>query len=103
MKITKVRYYDFNKSGKGKYLSRCSVILDDQIVLHEIKIFEGRAGRYIVMPSRSVNPVNEEGIVNDNREDLFHPVDKNFFNYMLQSVLSGYEVFEESGSYVYIP
>lgn len=106
MKITKVRYYGVNSNSRNvegfSYLAKCSVVLDDVFILNEIKIFTGNdKNRYIIMPAK----YPDNGSVNkkSNVEDIFHPVDSSFFNYMVGVVLEGYKKYEKDGSREYNP
>lgn len=45
--ITEVK---FKKIEKGNYLGYASICISDLIVIKEIKLFEGKNGRYIIMP-----------------------------------------------------
>lgn len=45
--ITEVR---FKKIGKGNFLGYASVCISDSIVIKEIKLFDSKKGKYIVMP-----------------------------------------------------
>lgn len=104
MKITKVTYYDINKGENGSsFLSKCSVVLDDCMVLHDLKILNGKKGRYILMPSKKGDNLNKSPNVNNTRDDMFHPVDKRYFKYMSEIILKGYDYLISSGEHVYIP
>lgn len=83
MEITKVRFYDLG-DGSSSYLGKCSVVLSGVLVLHDIKLFDGQKGRYIVMPRKS--GVAEDGGVGD----VFHPVKSSFFAYMSSVILDAY-------------
>lgn len=50
MKITDVRVRKMEPEGKMKAI--VSVTLDDEFVIHDIKIIEGNNGLFIAMPSR---------------------------------------------------
>ena len=68
MNITDVRVRKISKEGKMKAV--VSVTIDDEFVVHDIKVIEGDKGLFIAMPSRrssdfltnyflySVSPVN---------------------------------------------
>lgn len=102
MKITKVTYYDVCLKRNSKFLSKCSVVLEDSIVLHDIKILEGKKGRYILMPTKyKANYFNDN--VNKSREDVFHPVNSQYFGYMCDTILKGFRIYEDKGIHVYIP
>ena len=50
MKITDVRIRKIAKEGKMKAI--VSITLDDEFVVHDIKVIEGEKGLFIAMPSR---------------------------------------------------
>ena len=50
MNITDVRVRKITKEGKMKAV--VSVTLDNEFVIHDIKVIEGDKGMFIAMPSR---------------------------------------------------
>lgn len=50
MNITDVRVRKISKEGKMKAV--VSVTIDDEFVVHDIKVIEGDKGLFIAMPSR---------------------------------------------------
>ena len=65
MNITDVRVRKVTKEGKMKAV--VSITIDDEFVVHDIKVIEGEKGLFIAMPSRKVrtgstaishNPIN---------------------------------------------
>ena len=50
MKITDVRVRKVAKEGKLKAV--VSITLDDEFVVHDIKVIEGEKGLFIAMPSK---------------------------------------------------
>ena len=53
MQITDVRVRKITKEGKMKAV--VSITLDDEFVVHDIKVIEGEKGLFIAMPSRKAN------------------------------------------------
>ena len=49
MKITDVRIRKVSKEGKMKAV--VSITIDDEFVVHDIKVIEGEKGLFIAMPS----------------------------------------------------
>lgn len=103
MEITKVRFYDIGIPSYKNFLSKCSVVFDDCVVLHDIRILSGEKGRYIIMPekfsSRNTCPHNK----NKEGEDVFHPVRQSYSSYMKEVILEGYSLYESKGFKTYIP
>ncbi|MCR4890876.1 MAG: septation regulator SpoVG [Lachnospiraceae bacterium] len=67
MNITDVRVRRITRTGKMRAL--VSITLDDQFVIHDIKVIEGERGLFIAMPSRRssdgefrdiAHPINSE-------------------------------------------
>ena len=50
MQITDVRIRKIEKEGKMKAV--VSITIDEEFVIHDIKIIEGEKGMFIAMPSR---------------------------------------------------
>ena len=67
MQITDVRVRKITKEGKMKAV--VSITLDDEFVVHDIKVIEGEKGLFIAMPSKKAT----DGEYRDNsstRENL---------------------------------
>ena len=52
MQVTDVRVRRIEKEGKMKAI--VSITLDNEFVIHDIKVIEGEKGLFIAMPSRKV-------------------------------------------------
>ena len=64
MKITDVRVRKVAKEGKMKAV--VSITIDDEFVVHDIKVIEGEKGLFIAMPSRKAS--------DGEYRDITHPV-----------------------------
>ena len=64
MQITDVRTRKIEKEGKMKAV--VSITIDEEFVIHDIKIIEGEKGMFIAMPSRKT----AEG----EYKDIAHPI-----------------------------
>ena len=64
MQITDVRIHKVEKEGKMKAV--VSITIDEEFVIHDIKIIEGEKGMFIAMPSRKT----AEG----EYKDIAHPI-----------------------------
>ena len=64
MKITDVRIRKIAKDGKMKAI--VSITLDDEFVVHDIKVIEGEKGLFIAMPSRKTTT--------GEYKDIAHPI-----------------------------
>lgn len=101
MKITKVKFYDTGIHKNSKFLACCSVVLDNTLMLNGIRVLDGEKGRYIIMPSKDKYKSNTS--MKTRSEDVFHPVEHSFSLYMSEVVLKGYEEFEKTKNFVYLP
>jgi len=88
MNITDVRVRKVAKEGKMKAV--VSITIDDEFVVHDIKIIEGQNGLFIAMPSRKT-PDGEF-------KDIAHPINTETRERIQSAILEAYEkaVSEES-------
>lgn len=121
MKVTRIDYIGDDSCKMP--LAVCNILMDDVLILKGIKLFCGKTqGYYLVFPSKqdiysSVMALNE-GIdlaipavdcpekENHQYEEFFHPVNKNFYESLLDLVLEGYHVYLRQGMpklFVYRP
>ena len=68
MDISEVRVRRVNQAGKLK--AYVTVTFDNQFVVHNIKVIEGREGDFIAMPSRQ--------LANGEFKDVAHPISSEF-------------------------
>ena len=64
MQITDVRIRKVDKEGKMKAV--VSITIDDEFVVHDIKVIEGEKGLFIAMPSRKA--------ADGEYRDIAHPI-----------------------------
>lgn len=64
MQITDIRIRSVEKEGKMKAV--VSITIDDEFVVHDIKIIEGEKGMFIAMPSRKA--------ADGEYRDIAHPI-----------------------------
>ena len=64
MKVTAVRVRKITNEGKMKAV--VSITLDDEFVVHDIKVIEGEKGLFIAMPSKKGN--------DGEYRDIAHPI-----------------------------
>ena len=65
MQVTDVRVRRVEKEGKMKAI--VSITLDNEFVIHDIKVIEGEKGLFIAMPSRKA--------ADGEYRDIAHPID----------------------------
>lgn len=81
MKITDVRVRKVTKEGKMKAV--VSITLDDEFVVHDIKVIEGEKGLFIAMPSRKA--------VDGEYRDIAHPINSTTRDRIQNLILEAYE------------
>ena len=67
MNITKVDVHKVEKEG-SRMKGAASVLIEDCLAIHDIRIIEGDEGLFIAMPSRKTN--------DDKYKDIVHPINK---------------------------
>ena len=82
MKITDVRVRKVTKEGKMKAI--VSITLDDEFVVHDIKVIEGEKGLFIAMPSRKAT--------DGEYRDIAHPINSGTRDMIQRVVLDKYEM-----------
>ena len=81
MQVTDVRIRKFTKEGKMKAI--VSITLDDEFVIHDIKIIEGEKGMFIAMPSRRAG--------DGEYRDIAHPINSDTREKVQKMILDKYE------------
>ena len=81
MKITDVRVRNVAKEGKMKAV--VSITIDDEFVVHDIKVIEGEKGLFIAMPSRKA--------VDGEYRDIAHPINSATRDHIQKLILDAYE------------
>jgi stage V sporulation protein G len=79
-KITEVRIRKITRTEKMKAI--VSVTINEQFVIHDIRIIEGTNGLFVAMPSRR--------IPGGGFRDIAHPISPEFRSYLQQKVLDAY-------------
>lgn len=81
MQITDVRVRRIEKEGKMKAI--VSITLDNEFVIHDIKVIEGEKGMFIAMPSRKA--------ADGEYRDIAHPINSQIREMIQTVVLNKYE------------
>ncbi|MBP5384979.1 MAG: septation regulator SpoVG [Lachnospiraceae bacterium] len=81
MNITDIRVRKVTKEGKMKAV--VSITIDDEFVVHDIKIIDGDKGLFIAMPSRKT----AEG----EYRDIAHPISTESRERLQTMILQAYE------------
>ena len=81
MQITDVRVRKVSKEGKMKAV--VSITIDDEFVVHDIKVIEGEKGLFIAMPSRKAS--------DGEYRDIAHPINSGTRDLIQSIILDKYE------------
>ena len=81
MQITDVRVRKITKEGKMKAV--VSITLDDELVIHDIKVIEGDKGLFIAMPSKKA--------ADGEYRDIAHPINSRTRERIQTMILDAYE------------
>ena len=81
MQITDVRVRKLTKEGKMRAV--VSVTLDNEFVVHDIKVIEGDKGLFIAMPSKKAT--------DGEYRDIAHPINSATRDKLQQIILDAYE------------
>ena len=81
MQITDVRIRKVDKEGKMKAV--VSITIDDEFVVHDIKVIEGEKGLFIAMPSRKAS--------DGEYRDIAHPINSGTRDNIQRLILQKYE------------
>ena len=85
MNITDVRVRKIAKEGKMKAV--VSITIDDEFVVHDIKVIEGEKGLFIAMPSRKAT--------DGEYRDIAHPINTQTRDKLQKLVLEAYDKAED--------
>ena len=81
MQITDVRVRKITKEGKMKAI--VSITIDDDFVIHDIKVIEGDKGLFIAMPSKKAT--------DGEYRDIAHPINSSTRERIQNTILDSYQ------------
>ena len=81
MQITEVRVRKITKEGKMRAI--VSITIDDEFVIHDIKVIEGEKGLFIAMPSKKAT--------DGEYRDIAHPINSVTRENIQRIILESYE------------
>lgn len=81
MEITDVRVRHVNSEGKMK--ASVSITIDNEFVVHDIKVIDGDRGMFIAMPSRKSG--------DGEYRDIAHPLNSETRGRLQELILNAYE------------
>jgi stage V sporulation protein G len=92
MKITEVRVKAV-ESRNGKLKGWASVTFDDAFVVHNMKIIQGKEGRFVAMPNRKT----KEGTY----KDIAHPINNETRQEIEDAILKEFDIHLQNESIEY--
>ncbi len=81
MEITDVRVRKI--ASEGKLRAYATITFDNQFVIHNLKVIDGKSGLFVAMPSRKTK--------SGEFKDVAHPISSEFRNTMQEAILKAYE------------
>ena len=84
MNITDIRIRKIESEGKLRAVA--SFTINDEFVIHDIKVIEGNKGLFIAMPSRK--------IADGDYKDIAHPISADVREELQKRILEAYEAAE---------
>jgi stage V sporulation protein G len=81
MRITDVRVRKMTQDSKMKAI--VSITIDDEFVVHDIKVIEGEKGLFIAMPSKKAT--------DGEYRDIAHPINSETREHIQRVILERYE------------
>lgn len=81
MQITDIRVRKITKEGKMKAV--VSITIDNEFVVHDIKVIDGEKGLFIAMPSKKA--------VDGEYRDIAHPINSATRDAIQKQILEAYE------------
>ena len=81
MQITDVRVRKITKEGKMRAI--VSITIDEEFVIHDIKVIEGDKGLFIAMPSKKA--------MDGEYRDIAHPINSETRDRIQRIILDSYE------------
>lgn len=81
MRITDVRVRKMTQDSKMKAI--VSITIDDEFVVHDIKVIEGEKGLFIAMPSKKAS--------DGEYRDIAHPINSGTRDMIQKVILESYE------------
>ena len=82
MRITDVRVRKMTQDSKMKAI--VSITIDDEFVVHDIKVIEGEKGLFIAMPSKKA--------ADGEYRDIAHPINSETRDSIQKIILDSYEM-----------
>lgn len=88
MKITSIKVKREEREG-SRMKGRASVLIDDGLAIHNIRIIEGKNGLFIAMPSTSREEERDGEMITVHR-DVVHPINPEVRAMFEEEILKAY-------------
>lgn len=85
MEITDIRVRKVDKEGKMKAV--VSITIDNEFVVHDVKVIDGDKGLFIAMPSKKS--------MDGEYRDIAHPINSDTRDRIQRQILDAYEKAED--------
>ncbi len=94
MEITSIRVKREEREG-SHMKGRASIVIDNGLAIHNIRIIDGKNGLFIAMPSTSKEVENEEGETLTVHRDIVHPINSEIRAMFEEKILKAYKEAKE--------
>ncbi len=84
MEITDIKIKRVDDGGKLK--AYVSITFDDAFVIHNLKVIDGKSGRFVAMPSKKAG--------SGEFRDIAHPINSEYRTILQNAVLEAYDTME---------
>lgn len=83
MKITEIKFRHFFNKEDSRAKAILSVVLDDELRIHDIRVIEGTKGLFVAMPSKKTNF--------DEHFDYVHPIKQEVRDMFEKEIIEAYK------------
>ncbi len=89
MKITSIKVKKEERAG-SRMKARISILIDDVLAIHNIRVIEGKNGLFAAMPSTKREFTNENGEKVVEHYDTVHPINSEVRAMFNEEILKAY-------------
>ena len=81
----------YKREDDSKVKANVSVVIDDAIVVKDIRIVEGSKGLFVAMPSREKRVKNADANAKKEYIDIAHPISAEARETLINAIMEAYE------------
>ena len=81
----------YKREDASKVKANVSVVVDDAIVIKDIRIVEGPKGLFVAMPSREKRVKNADASAKKEYIDIAHPISAEARETLINAIMEAYE------------